>query len=89
MNPIQVTYTDQQLRILIEEFISMQRSEFTFKDVCSDILYRAMEEGRTANDGIYESNQLEQKDCERVSIFLDKIVAEGRIEKKDTIFIKK
>lgn len=38
MNPIQVNYTDQQLRILIEEFIAMQRSEFTFKGVCSYIL---------------------------------------------------
>jgi len=89
MNPIKVNYTDPQLRILIEEFIAMQRSEFTFKSVCSYILYRAMEVGRTANDGIYESNQLEQKDCERVSIILDKIVAEGRIIKDDTKFTKK
>lgn len=89
MNPIQVTYTDQQLRILIEEFIAMQRSEFTFKGVCSYILYRAMEEEKTANSGIYESNQLEMKDNERVSIILDKIVGEGRIEKNDAMFIKK
>ena len=89
MNTIKVTYTDQQLRILIEEFIAMQRSEFTFKSICSYILYRAMEEGRTANNGIYESNQLESKDCSRVSDILDKIVAEGRIEKNDMMFIKK
>lgn len=87
--PISVTYTDQQLRILIEEFIAMQRLEFTFKNVCSYILYRAMEEGRTASKEIYESNQLEQKDSERVSIILEKIVAEGRIQKDETIFIKK
>jgi len=89
MNTIATTYTNPQLRILIEEFIAMQRSEFTFKGVCSYILYRAMEEGRTANNGIYESNQLEQKDSERVSIILEKIVGEGRIEKNDTMFIKK
>lgn len=88
-NTIQVTYTDQQLRILIEEFIAMQRSEFTFMGVCSYILYRAMEEGRTASNGIYKSNQLEQKDSDRVSIILEKIVAEGRIEKDETKFIKK
>lgn len=86
---ISVTYTDQQLRILIEEFIAMQRSEFTFKGVCSYILYRAMEEGRTASKEIYESNQLEQNDIERVSIILDKIIGEGRIIKKETMFIKK
>ncbi len=89
MTSISVTYTDQNLRVLIEEFIAMQRSEFTFKGVCSYILYRAMEEGRTANNGIYESDQLNQKDIERVSIILDKIVAEGRIEKDKTMYIKK
>lgn len=89
MNTIATTYTDQQLRILIEEFIAMQRSEFTFKSVCSYILYRAMEDEKTAGNKIYESNQLESKDCSRVSDILDKIVAEGRIEKNDTMFIKK
>ena len=94
MIPIQVTYTDQQLRILIEEYIAMQRSEFTFKGVCSYILYRAMEEGRTANNGIYESNQLEQKDIKKVSAILKKIVGEGRITttsesySDDTVFVK-
>ena len=89
MTPISINYTNQQLRILVEEFIAMQRSEFTFKGVCSYILYRAMEEGRTANNGIYESDQLEQNDSERVSSILEKIVAEGRIEKKDNVFVKK
>ncbi len=89
MNAISVTYTDQQLRILIEEFIAMQHSEFTFKGVCSYILYRAMEEGRTKGKGIYESNQLQADDCDRVGSILQKIVGEGRIEKKDTMFTKK
>jgi hypothetical protein len=89
MNAISVTYTDQHLRILVEEFIAMQRSEFSFKGVCSYILYRAMEECRTANNGMYESNQLDQKDSDRVSIILEKIVGEGRIIKDDTKFIKK
>lgn len=38
MNAISINYTDPHLRILIEEFIAMQRSEFTFKGVCSYIL---------------------------------------------------
>ena len=67
----------------------MQRSEFTFKGVCSYILYRAMEEERTVGSKIYESNLLESKDCDRVSGILEKIVAEGRIEKDETKFIKK
>ena len=89
MNAISVTYNDQQLRILVEEFIAMQRSSFTFKGVCSYILYRAMEERKTANNGIYESNQLEQKNTERVGIILEKIAREGRIIKDETVYIKK
>lgn len=89
MNPIQVNYTDQELRILIEEFIAMQRLEFSYKSICSYILYRAMEEGKTVGKGLYDSNQLEQKDSERVRIILDKIVGEGRILKGETGFIKK
>lgn len=94
MNPIKVNYTDPQLRVLIEEFIAMQRSSFTFKGVCSYILYRAMEEGRTVGESIYESNQLEMKDCARVSSILKKIVGEGRITttsesySDDTVFVK-
>lgn len=76
---LSVTYTDQQLRILIEEFIAMQRSEFTFKGVCSYILYRAMEDEKTKVKGIFESNELHPTDCDRVSDILDKIVQEGRI----------
>ncbi len=81
-NPISVTYTDSKLRILIEEFIAMQKSDFTFSGVCSYILYRAMEEERTTNTGLYESNQLDAADCDRVRVILDKIVGEDWIEEK-------
>lgn len=30
MDPIQVTYTDERLRNLVEEYITMQKQEFTF-----------------------------------------------------------
>lgn len=79
-SPIQVTYTDAKLRILVEEFISMQKADFTFKGVCSYILYRAMEEDRTTTKGLYESNELNENDCRRVYSILEKIVSEGRVE---------
>lgn len=79
-NPISVTYSDQELRILVEEFIAMQRSKFTFKGVCSYILYRAMEEEKAVKTGeLYTSYQLHQADCDRVNNILEKIVKEGRI----------
>ena len=79
MTPIQVTYTDERLRTLVEEFITMQKHEFTFKEVCSYVLYWAKEEGKTANTGLYESNELDKADSDRLAQILEKIVQEGRI----------
>lgn len=92
MQTIKVTYTDSKLRILIEEYMTMQKADFTFKEVCSYILYRAMEEEKTTATGLYESNKLHEDDCKRVSVIMDKIAGEGRIEVNDkdkTVFIKK
>ena len=86
--PISVTYSDEKLRILVEEYITMQKSEFTFKGVCSYILYRAMEEERTTNKGLFESNQLSAADCERIKMILERIVEEGRIEARESGFVK-
>lgn len=76
---ITITYSDERLRTLVEEYITMQKREFTFKDLCSYVLYWAKEEGKTANTGLYESNQLCPADCERISRILQKIIKEGRI----------
>lgn len=78
-NPIKVKYSDEKLRILVEEFITMQKHDFTFKSLCSYILYRAMGEEKTANEGLYESNQLCSADCERLTLILRKIINEGRL----------
>lgn len=93
MQSITVTYTDSKLRILIEEYIAMQKVDFTYKDVCSYILYRAMEEEKTTTKGLYDSNQLHEDDCNRVDVILDKIQNEGRIKvevcEDDKVFVKK
>ena len=78
-NPIQIDYSDTMLRILVEEYITMQRREFTFRGVCDFVLYRAMEEGRTAGQTIYESNELQPSDQDRIRCVLKKIADEGRI----------
>lgn len=57
----------------------MQKHEFTFKDLCSYVLYWAKEEGKTGNKGIYENNELAAIDCERLKQILVKIEREGRI----------
>lgn len=92
MQSIKVTYPDPKLRILIEEFIAMQRSQFTFRELCSYLLYRAMEEGRTATPGLYCSNLLAPADAERVTAILEKIVKECRIREEkccnDIVYVK-
>lgn len=37
-NPVSVTYTDTELRNLVEEYITQQKSGFTLKGVCSYVL---------------------------------------------------
>ena len=83
-----MTYSDEKLRILVEEYVTMQRKDFTFKGVCDYILYRAMEEERTTNKGLFESNQLSAADCERIKMILERIVEEGRIEARESGFVK-
>lgn len=80
-NPLPVDYSDLKLRILVEEYIAMQKTEFSFNGVCSYILYRAMEEGHAVipADVLYESNLLSLADCNRISHILKTIIKEGRI----------
>ena len=41
-----------------------------------------MEDGHTIGSGLFESDQLTQADCDRISAVLEKIVDEGRIVAK-------
>ena len=78
---ISVTYSDEKLRILVEEYITQQKTEFTFKGLCSFILYWAMEDRAVADDGntLHENYQLQQKDMDRVRRIVDAVVLDGRI----------
>ena len=78
-NAIGIDYSDQRLRVLVEEYITQQRGTFSLQGACAYVLYWAMEDGYTTNNGLYESNQLAQSDCDRISSMLQKIVSEGRI----------
>ena len=78
-NTVSTNYSDEKLCILVEEYITQQRTSFTLKGVCSYVIYWAMEDGHTTGAGLFESDQLAQTDCERVSGVLAKIANEGRI----------
>ena len=78
-NAIGINYSDQSLRVLVEEYITQQRSAFTLQGVCNYVLYWAIEDGHTTCIGLFDGNQLCAADCQRVSSLLQQIVREGRI----------
>ena len=92
-NTVSVTYTDSELRNLVEEYITQQKSEFTLKGVCSYVLYWAVEDGRIANNKpLVESDELQPNDKTKILRVLDAIVIDGRITvipSEDTRFVKK
>lgn len=89
-NQISVTYTDSELRILVEEYITQQKSEFTLKGVCSYILYwAAVDRKVVAEKDLIESDELHTSDQERVKIVLDAIITDGRIaNSREDAFLK-
>ena len=78
-NPIVVKYSDAKLCSLVEEYITMQKHEFTFSGLCSYVLYWAKEEGKTDTKGLYESNELASSDCECLTRIIEKIVRKGLV----------
>ena len=79
-NQVSVTYSDTELRNLVEEYITQQKSEFTLKGVCSYILYWAVEDGKVADgNNLIESYELQTCDQERVKHILEAIITDGRI----------
>lgn len=80
-NTISLSYSDSELRILVEEYIAQQKDGFTFKGLCSYIIYWAMEDGKMSNPdkALLPSYELQPRDQERVKSKLDAIVRDGRI----------
>lgn len=76
-------YTDQELSVLVEEYITQQRLEFSLKGLYSYVVYWGMEDGRITG------NQLQQEDKVRIHNIIDRIIREGRIRVvDDNSFIK-
>ena len=80
-NPIHINYFDARLHVLVEEYITQQRSAFTLQGLCSYVLYWAIEEGQAfpCDNGLFEGDKICGADCERISSVLARIAAEGRI----------
>lgn len=79
-NPISVEYTDFELRNLVEEYITQQKSGFTLKGVCSYVLYWTVEDDNVAQcHSLIESNAISNADQQRVKRLLEAVVTDGRI----------
>lgn len=76
-------YTTHDLSVLVEEYITQQRAQFTLRGLYAYIVYWAMEEKRIAGD------QLTDADKEKVNGTLERIVKDGRIRVvEDGTYIK-
>ena len=78
-NALAVNYTDSQLRALVEEYITQQKSTLSIKGACDYVLFWAIEEGRRSDAGLFEGNALQPNDQERVKRTLEAIAKDGRI----------
>ena len=74
---ISINYSDEKLRILVEEYIAQQWKVFSFQGLCSYILYWAKEDNLAPHD----SYNMTESDIERVRVILDSIVKDGRLVK--------
>ena len=66
-------FTERDLAILVEEYITQQRGPFSFHDLCAYIVYWGIEERQLA------SHQLSDSDSACVSRILQRIQREGRL----------
>lgn len=79
-NPVSVTYTDCELRNLVEEYITQHKSGFTLKGVCSYVLYWAVEDDKVAQGhSLIVGNAISNTDQQRVKRLLEAVVTDGRI----------
>jgi len=78
-NSLAVNYTDAQLRVLVEEYITQLKSGLSLKGACDYVLYWAIEDGCRGGVGVFEGNALCQSDQERVKRSLESIALDGRI----------
>lgn len=79
-NQVSVTYSDAELRNLVEEYITQQKNEFTLKGVCSYVLYWAVEDDKVAQGhSLIESNEINNDDQNRIKRILETIISDGRL----------
>lgn len=80
-NPVPVTYTQEELRQVIEDYLNDVTTEFSFRGLCSYIIDKAITEGkvRDANHTQYSSREINPSSAIEVSKYLWELIWDKRI----------
>lgn len=80
-NPIPVTYTHDELRQVIEDYLNDMTTEFSFRGLCSHIIDKAIAEGkvRDASSTQYSSCEMNPLSAVEVSKCLWELIWNKRI----------
>lgn len=80
-NPVPVTYTQEELNQVIEDFLKGGTTEFSFRGLCSYIVEKAIKEGKVPNASHtqYGSRELNPSSAIEVSKCLWELIWDKRI----------
>lgn len=80
-NPVPVTYTQEELRQVIDDYLKGVTTEFSFRCLCSHIVEKAIKEGkvRDASHTQYSSREMSPLSAIEVSKCLWELIWDKRI----------
>lgn len=75
-NPVPVTYTQDELKQVVDSFLKDVTTEFSFRGLCSYIIDKAIKDGkvRNANNTQYSSRQMNPMSAIEVSKYLWELI---------------
>lgn len=80
-NPVPVTYTQEELRLVIDDYLNDVTLEFSFRGICSYIIDKAITEGKVpdASHTQYSSREMSPLSAIEVSKYLWELIWDKKI----------
>lgn len=80
-NPVPVTYSQEEMRQVIDAFLKDVKTEFSFRGLCYHIIEKAIAEGkvRNASNTQYSSRQINPMSAIEVSKYLWELIWDKKI----------
>lgn len=80
-NPVPVTYTQEELKQVVDNYLKDMTTEFSFRSLCSFIVDKAIDEGKVYNAGHtqYSNHDLNPISAIEVSKYLWELIWDKRI----------